>query len=230
MYIKEKEKCPAYISNINSNDKKQIILLMIPNEGKKEGWHYLSIKILSILLREIKSKHHGDFYCLSCLHSFRTENKLKSHEKVCKNKDFCGIVMQSEKDNILEFNQYMKSDKAPCIFYADIESLIEKIDGCANNPENSSTTKIVEHIHYGCSMLTIWAFDHMEKKHTLFWGKDCMRQFCESLRKHAKSIIDFERKEMLLLTKEELKSYQDAKVCYICGKIILKKISKSLNY
>ena len=35
---------------------------------------------------------------------------------------------------------------------------------------------------------------------------------------------------MLPLTKEELKSHQDAKVCYICGKRILKKLSKSINY
>ena len=40
-----------------------------------------------------------------------------------KSKYFLGIVMPSEKDNILEFNQYMKSDKIPCIIYADIESL-----------------------------------------------------------------------------------------------------------
>ena len=36
--------------------------------------------------------------------------------------------MPSEKANILEFNQYMKSDKMRYIFYADIESLIKKID------------------------------------------------------------------------------------------------------
>ena len=40
----------------------------------------------------------------------------------------------------------MKSDKMPYIIYADIESLVKKLDGCANNPENSSTTKIGEHI------------------------------------------------------------------------------------
>ena len=34
---------------------------------------------------------------------------------------------------------------------------------------------------------------------------------------------------MLPLTKE-LKSYQDTKVCYICGKRIFKKLSKSLNH
>ena len=63
--------------------------------------------------------------------------------------------MPSEKDNILEFNQYMKSDKMPYIIYADIESLIRKINGCSNNPENSSATKIGEHIPCGYSISTI---------------------------------------------------------------------------
>ena len=35
---------------------------------------------------------------------------------------------------------------------------------------------------------------------------------------------------MLPLTKEELKSHQYAKVCYICGKRILKKFAKGKNY
>ena len=72
MYIKEKEYCPAYISE---HVKKQIILLMIPNE-EKEGWHYLAVKKLSALLRGITSKRKGDLYCLNCRHSFGTENKL----------------------------------------------------------------------------------------------------------------------------------------------------------
>ena len=92
---------------------------MIPNK-EKEGWYYLAVKKLSTVLRGITSKHHGDFYCLNCLHSSRTENKLKCNEKVCKNNDFCGIVMSSEKGNILEFNQHLKSDKMPYIIYADI--------------------------------------------------------------------------------------------------------------
>ena len=35
---------------------------------------------------------------------------------------------------------------------------------------------------------------------------------------------------MLPLTKEELRSNQDAKLCCICGKKILKKFSKDINY
>ena len=56
---------------------------MIPNE-QKERWYYLAVKILSGL-HGITSKHKGNFCCLNCVDSFRTENKLKSQEKVCKN-------------------------------------------------------------------------------------------------------------------------------------------------
>ena len=45
-----------------------------------------------------------------------------------------------------------------------------------------------------------------------------MKMCCISLREHEKNIIDFEKKKILTLIKEELKSHQDAKVCYICGK------------
>ena len=167
------------------------------------------VKETFTLLRGITSKHHGDFYCLNFLHSFRTETKLKFHEQVCKNKDFCWILMPSEKDKILEFRQYMKSDRMPDMVYADMESLINKIDGCANNLDNSSTIKNGEHIPCLYSMSTIWAFDHIENKHTLYPGKYCMKKFWESLWEQRKNIIDFEKKKMLLLTKEEPKSFHN---------------------
>ena len=66
---------------------KKKLLLTIPNK-ETEDWHYLPLKKLSALLREITSKHDDGFYCLNCLYSFRTKNKLKSNEKVYKNKDF----------------------------------------------------------------------------------------------------------------------------------------------
>ena len=56
----------------------------------------------------------------------KIENEVKSREKVCKNKDFCEIIMPSEKYKILEFIWYMKLDKMPNIIYADAESLITK--------------------------------------------------------------------------------------------------------
>ena len=43
-----------------------------------------SQKKLSTLSHGITSKYKINFYCLNRLHSFRIENKLKFHEKVCK--------------------------------------------------------------------------------------------------------------------------------------------------
>ena len=57
-------------------------------------------KLLSKLLHGMTSKHKCDFNCLNRVHSFRTENKLKSHEEVSKNKDLYGIAMPSGNVNI----------------------------------------------------------------------------------------------------------------------------------
>ena len=111
---------------------------------------------------------------------------------MCKNKDFCGIAMPSEKDHILEFNQYMSSDKMPYIIYAHTESLIRKKDGCENNPEKERGEEDIPCEYW---MSTCWEFDHIENMHTLYRGKDCMEKFCVPLREHAKNIIDFEKKK-----------------------------------
>ena len=71
----------------------------------------------------------------------------------------------------------MKSDKITYIIYTDIESLIKKIDECANNPENSSATNIGEHIPSEYSMSTIWAFDNIETSILLYWGKIVSKSF-----------------------------------------------------
>ena len=162
MYARKEKISHAYVSKNNSHREKQVIFLKIPNG---EEWHYFAVKIPSTLLRRITSKHYGDFYCMNCLHSFRTKNKLESHKTVCENKDVCNVIMPSEDTKILELNQYQKYDKAPCINHADLECIIEKIDGCKKDPKNSSIqTKVREHIPPGFSMSTISSFRRIENK------------------------------------------------------------------
>ena len=135
--LKNEKVYHACLTKHNSNCEKHCFF----NDSKWEGMALFAVKKQSALLKGITSKHYGDFYCFIYLPSFRTKNKLESHKKVCENKEFCKVVMSSEDTKILEFNQYQKSDKAPFIIYADLECIIEKIDGCKNNSENSSTTK-----------------------------------------------------------------------------------------
>ena len=79
------------------------------------------------------------------------------------NKGVCNIVMFSDDTKMLQFNQSQKFDKAPFIIYADLEYIIENIDGCKNNPENSSTTKVTEHIPSGFSMSTMSTHLHLQE-------------------------------------------------------------------
>ena len=102
---------------------------------------------------------------MSCLHSIGTKKKLESHKNVCENKDCPNVSMPSEDTKILDFNQNQKFDKMPFIIYADLECKIAKIDGCKNNLENSSATKVRKHIPSGFSMYTILSFKSIQNKH-----------------------------------------------------------------
>ena len=155
--------------------------LSLKDAGGRQ-WHYLAVKNLLELLRIITCKYYVDFYCSNCLYSFRTKNKLESHKNVFENKDFCNVIMPSEGTKILEFNYYQKCDKAPLIIYADLECLIEKIFGCKNNPENSSTTTVSKHIPSGFSMSTVSSFRRIGNKRDVYRDKDSMKKFCEFLR------------------------------------------------
>ena len=85
--------------------------------------------------------------------------------------------MSYQKNNISQFNQYMNSDKMPYIIYADLESLITKID---------------KHIPCRYPISTIWGFDNIETKHSLYRGEDFLKRFSSSLREYATNAVDFE--------------------------------------
>ena len=91
----------VYKSKYNKEGENQVILLMI-TDGKK--WHYLAVKRLSAVLREITSNHVRDFYCLNCTYSYRTKEKLKKYEKVCNDHDYCYVEMPDEENKILKYN------------------------------------------------------------------------------------------------------------------------------
>ena len=88
---------------------------MIPNK-EKEGWHYLAVKKLLALSIGIMSKHP------ILLQQKANLNFLKKYVK----RKFYGIVLPTQKDNTLEFNQHMKLHEIWYIIYPDIERFIKK--------------------------------------------------------------------------------------------------------
>ena len=173
---------------------------------------------MSALFRGITFNNNGDFYCLNCLHSFRTENKLKKHEKLCENHNYCYAEMPKEDNKILKYNHGEKSMKVPFTIYADLESLLEKINTYHNNSKKSSTTKIDQHTASGYSLFTHCSFDATKNKLDYYRRKNRMKNFCLDLREHATKIINYEKKEMIPLTNKEKKMHNKQKVCCICEK------------
>ena len=138
--------------------------------------------------------------------------------------------MPNKDNNKIKYNQGEKSIKLPFIIYTDLECLLEKINTCYNNPEESSATKINHHTPSGYSILTHCSFDKSKNKLNYYRGEDCMKRFCKDLKEHATKIINCEKKDMIPLTKEEKEDYNNQKVCYICKKEFITSDNNNKHY
>ena len=65
-------------------------------------------------------------------------------------------------------------------------------------------------------MFTRCSFDKKEHKLNYYRGKDSIGILCKKLKEREMEIINYEEKEMIPLTEEENKSYQEQEACYIC--------------
>ena len=72
--------------------------------------------------------------------------------------------MPTKDNNIIKYNQGEKSKKSRFVVYADLESLLEKMSTCQNNPNELSTTEINKHILSGYSLFTHCSFDQTKNK------------------------------------------------------------------
>ena len=109
--------------------------------------------------------------------------------------------MPKEDNKILKYNHGEKSMKVPFIIYADLESLLEKMNTCHNNPKKSSTTKINKHTPSGYSLFMHCSFYTTKNKLDYFRGKNCMKNLCLDLREHAIKIINYEKKRNYTINK-----------------------------
>ena len=99
--------------------------------------------------------------------------------------------MPKEDNCILKYDHGEKSMKILFIIYADMESLLDKIDTCHSNPEKSSIIKINKHAASCYSLFTHCSSDVTKNKHDNLK----FRKNCENLKERATKIISYEKKE-----------------------------------
>ena len=203
----EKNTIHVYKSKHNHTRKNQVVLLMI-TDGEKR--HYTTLKseqpqdgfirptkILSRLFKRITSNHKGDFYCLNCLHLFRTHNVLKKHEKLCENNHFCYVEMpsQKKKSGILKYSDGMNVLRIPFKIYGDLECLLMKQQSCQNNPDKSYRERKAIYEPRGYSLDLISSLDIIENKHSFYRGKDCFKKFSKEVKEITTKIINWKKKK-----------------------------------
>ena len=98
-----------------------------------------------------------------------------------KNK-YCYVFLHKDNknnkdNNIIKYNQGEESIKLPFVDYADLECLLEKMDTCYNNPNESSTTEINKHTPSGYLLYTHCSFDKSRNKLNHYRGKNSRKSF-----------------------------------------------------
>ena len=185
-------------------------------------WHYLASKSvptndgfmkptqsISRLFSKITSTNTAtDYYCLNCLHSYRTESSLRKH-------DHCEILMPGEESKILKYLQGSKSLKIVHTISVHTECLLVKHDTCANNLNKSYTKTISTHVPCGYSISVNNEFK--ANYHIYYRGKDCMEKLSKEILRIGKEIAS-EEKHITTLTDNEKPKHKECKKCHICNK------------
>ena len=110
--------------------------------------------------------------------------------------------------------------KVPFIIHADVESILEPIQGAGNDPMISSSRGVNNHVPSGWCVRSEFAYGKVENPLKLYRGKDCVKKFCDHAIGEVRRLYHaFPEKPMMdPLTKKQLKKYEEANRCYICFK------------
>ena len=196
-----------------------IILMLIKDE---ENVHYCLVNNISALLASgLSKKEHKRHFCLRCLNSFNCGKSLTEHKEYCYNNECVKTIMPG-KGTIIRFKNFLHSEKAPFVVYADTEALIKEIDTCDPNPQKSYTKKYQKHEPVSFSYY-IKCFDNsvcvpILRTHTKTTPEeeDAMDVFIKWLEEDVKAIANIKPKKMIF-TEEDKKQFIKSKECWICG-------------
>ena len=217
-YNKDERVYPLKVSKYTGCEH-DIVLLLI-KDGEKS--HYCLVKNMSALLASQINNHKGTCnICLNCFNSFKTPDKLNNHKEYCYNNECVKIVMPPP-GTFLRFKNFLHSEKAPFVIYADFECKIKTMDNCDPDPNKSYTKKYQKHEPISFSYYIISSIDRVYKSELRKYTKtkpedaDAIDVFIKWLEEDVKAIANKEKKEMIF-TEEDRKQFNKASDCWICG-------------
>ena len=220
-YNKEERVYPLRISKCTK--RKHDIVLLLLKDGEKS--HYCLVKNISALLSsQINNNDHKRYFCLNCFNSFKDKDKLEEHKDYCYENESVKILMPQQ-GTFLRFKNFLHSEKAPFVVYADFESLIKPMDNCDPDPNKSYTKKHQKHKPISFSYYINSSIDGVYKPILRKYTKtkeedmDAIDVFIKWLEEDVRAIANIEEKEMIF-NEEDKKQFNKASDCWICGEYL----------
>ena len=205
------------------NKRKHNIVLLLIKDG--DNSHYCYVKNESALLASQVNSHKGKLYfCLNCLNGFDTPEKLDKHNEYCGEEESVKINMPPP-ETYIKFKNYLYSERAPFVIYADFESLLKPLETCKPDPNKSYTHKYNKHepvsfVYY------IKSFNESVYKSQLrSYVKeneeypDAIDVFINWLEEDVKIISELGNEKMII-TPEEQEQFNQASNCWICENLL----------
>ena len=205
-----------------------IVLLLLKEAVKgengkiEEKTHYTLVKNISALIASQINNHKGSRHiCLNCFNSFNSPETLEKHKEYCYENESVKTIMPPP-GTYLRFKNFLHSEKAPFVGYADFESLIKPMDNCNPDPNKSYTKKYQKHEPVSFSYYIKSFNENVYESRLRGYTKtkpenaDAMDVFIKWLEEDVKAIANIKPKQMIF-TEEDRKQFNKASDCWICG-------------
>lgn len=209
---------------------KLLNLLIVPH---KNGHHFVLIKSLDKLLRRKYIKNGKHSYantkvCINCMNSFRSEKKLKEHQKVCLLKGPQKEECPEKGENKIFFKHFDRCVGQELIGYADFEACMvpndeDKCQLCHTlrcKCEQTSFTR-TENTHKSmCYSLVIVNNRNEIVQQCSYVGKDANIHFLQTLFELEGGWLHeyFNHSSTIQMTPKDRLDYENATECYLCQK------------
>jgi len=198
---------------------KRINLMLIQS---KEKSHYTFVKRLNALLYDQNRHNESKHFCERCLHGYTTAELLERHKPECMGqlKRPTRTDLPKEGEHKVKFKNHHKQMKASFVVYADFESLIRKIHGCAK--KDQATIKAEVHQACGFSYIIVKS-DGLTHGPYVYRGEDTVYRSLASLQYHEEMMrAVLADKKPIVMTPEDWHKFNSATDCYICNESLVK--------
>ncbi|KAL6418427.1 hypothetical protein ACFW04_012100 [Cataglyphis niger] len=192
------------------NKKRDIVPLRLTDNKREKHVNLLYLndatrRNLSRLVgSQLTARRHKTHICDRCMHYFRTSDKLSAHSENCERMNECAIVLPTEEDKWLNFNNYERKERVPFV-----------------EERRTSNTFIVQHHKaYSLGYYARCAFDDARSMYRSHRGENCVSWFVLELRDLAFRVRDVLNAitPMTPLTADEQERFRDATNCHVCEK------------